>query len=211
MTSLRSPDVTASNDDVTPRNKLPLWTSVWLLVSAVVCTWDASFIILRPHSLPGGKYHSFWKPYAIYIEVDKRYKDMADPFVYAQSLMNYVEIFLCFLALILSARNAGSAAAVAVCESVMTSWKTVLYLLQYTELCGGGAYHAHNDALTSFLYLYLPSGIWIVLPVAVVARLWGRIAQGKGAGGRRGRGENGPAEGAGRIGDVQRGKYKKNK
>jgi len=157
-------------------NSIPGWIRLWLLVSGLVCTWDGTFIIFRPHSLPGGKYHSIWKPYSKYISVDKRYGDMEDPFVYAQSLMNFVEIFFCFLVLVMNARNARSTATLAFSVSLMTMWKTVLYLVQYTELCGGGKYHSHNDPFTNFLYLWLPSGIWIILPLLVVGRLWGRLS-----------------------------------
>jgi len=151
---------------------LPLWVRLWLLVSGLVCTWDATFILFRPHSLPGGKYHHLWKPYSIYVEVDKRYKDMGDPFVVAQSLMNLAEVVLCFVALTLPLFKAGrSTLLVTYSVSLMTLWKTVLYMLQYTELCGGGMYHSQNNAWTNFLYLWLPNGIWIFIPAAVCIRL----------------------------------------
>jgi len=157
-------------------NSIPVWVRLWLFVSGIVCTWDASFIVFRPHSLPGGKYSYLWKPYYLYIAVDKRYADLKDTFVYAQSLMNYAEVLLCFFTLIMNARNARSTATLAFTVNVMILWKTVLYMLQYTELCGGGAYHSHNDAFTTFLYLWLPNGIWITLPFLVVCRLWGRLS-----------------------------------
>jgi len=158
--------------------RIPLWTRLWFFATGIICTWDASFIIFRPHSLPGGKYSLFWKPYSIYVEVDKRYKDMTDPFVYAQSLMNYAEVVLGFAVLILNARNSKSTAALAFATSLMTLWKTVIYMLQYTDLCGGGHYHSHNDPLSNFLYLWLPNGIWITVPFLVVCSLWERISQG---------------------------------
>jgi len=161
-------------------NSIPIWIRLWLLVSGLVCTWDGTFIMFRPHSLPGGKLSFIWKPYSLYVAVDKRYADLEDPFVYAQSLMNFAEVFLCFLVLILNVGNSRSTARLAFSVSLMTLWKTVLYMLQYTELCGGGKYHSHNDAFTNFLYLWLPNGIWITLPLLVVCSLWGRLSGGDG-------------------------------
>ena len=42
--------------------QLPGWSLGWFYATALICTWDASFILLRPHSLPGGALFSFWKP-----------------------------------------------------------------------------------------------------------------------------------------------------
>jgi len=89
-----------------------------------------------------------------------------------------VEVILGFIVLILNARNSPRTAALAFTVSLMTLWKTVLYCLQYTDLCGGGTYHSHNDAFTNFLYLWLPNGIWVVVPFLVVCRLWGRVSRG---------------------------------
>jgi len=164
--------------DAVQSNGIPLWIRVWLFITGVICTWDATFILFRPHSLPGGKYSLFWKPYSIYVAVDKRYGDLKDPFVYAQSLLNLVEVVMGFIALLLHVRNSRHTAAVALSVSLLTFWKTTLYMLQYTDLCGGGHYHSHNDAFTNFLYLWLPNGIWMVVPFLSVCRLWGRITRG---------------------------------
>ena len=44
------------------QRNLPSWVAFWLLLTAVVCTIDALFIILRPHTLPGGKWNYLITP-----------------------------------------------------------------------------------------------------------------------------------------------------
>ncbi|XP_078683656.1 uncharacterized protein LOC144917449 isoform X3 [Branchiostoma floridae x Branchiostoma belcheri] len=105
---------------------LPGWVKAWLVSTAVIQTWDASFIWLRPHTFPGGALDLYWKPYSLYIDVDMRYKDMTDSFVMAVSLflqimlmmsvvdshsimkeeawiLNYVEVVLCLILLYMGA------------------------------------------------------------------------------------------------------------
>ncbi len=41
---------------------IPLWIKLWLLVSLPVVVWDATFILFRPQSLPGGELHHIWQP-----------------------------------------------------------------------------------------------------------------------------------------------------
>lgn len=113
--------------------------------------------------------------------MDKRYGDMNDTFVLAQSLMNYVEIVMGFLALYLSTQKSRSAAPLAFVTAAFTFWKTVLYLLQYVDFVGGGEYHAHNSTMDNILYLYIPSGIWIIMPFLVMCSLWSRLANGPSA------------------------------
>jgi len=103
---------------------------------------------------------------------------MKDTFIYAVTLTSCAEALLGFLVLIMNARNARSTATLAFCVNLMILWKSVLYFLQYTELCGGGKYHSHNDAVTNFLYLRLPNLVWIIVPLLVVCRLWGRLSGG---------------------------------
>ena len=47
-------------ENVPKSHQLPQWILVWFLVTAVVCTWDASFIMCRPYSLPGGSLAWIW-------------------------------------------------------------------------------------------------------------------------------------------------------
>lgn len=53
-------------------------TLAWLFISLPIVFWDAGFILLRPHTFVGGKYHDLlWKPYAIYQRVDLVYSPSA--------------------------------------------------------------------------------------------------------------------------------------
>ncbi|KAL2847227.1 hypothetical protein BJY01DRAFT_212727 [Aspergillus pseudoustus] len=70
--------------------------SLWLLISCPLVLWDAGYVLLRPHSMPGGKWHSpIWSPYALYGTVDYIYGWPAynsnNPFTAAQTYLNVVE------------------------------------------------------------------------------------------------------------------------
>src|SRR5690242_12203083 len=42
-------------------------TLLWLIVSLPLVAWDTGYILLRPHSMPGGKFHwPLWVPYELY-------------------------------------------------------------------------------------------------------------------------------------------------
>ena len=44
------------------RQNLPSWVAFWLLLSSIICAIDAFFVLLRPHTLPGGKWNYLFKP-----------------------------------------------------------------------------------------------------------------------------------------------------
>jgi len=41
---------------------LPFLVVLWLGITSVVCIVDASFVLLRPHTLPGGKWNYLFQP-----------------------------------------------------------------------------------------------------------------------------------------------------
>lgn len=43
-------------------HELPGWIVWWFYLTAVICTIDASFIVFRPHTLPGGSLFHFFYP-----------------------------------------------------------------------------------------------------------------------------------------------------
>ncbi|KXT13662.1 hypothetical protein AC579_4995 [Pseudocercospora musae] len=49
-------------------------TLIWLVISLPLVVWDTGYVLLRPHSMPGGKFHKpLWIPYELYGTVDYVY------------------------------------------------------------------------------------------------------------------------------------------
>jgi hypothetical protein len=70
-----------------------------MAVSLPLVAWDTGYMLMRPHTMPGGSLHwPLWVPYALYGEVDHMYGfkqwNLRNPFAAAQSLMNLVETLL---------------------------------------------------------------------------------------------------------------------
>ncbi|KAJ5246166.1 hypothetical protein N7468_001149 [Penicillium chermesinum] len=70
--------------------------TLWLAVSLPLVMWDAGYVLLRPHSMPGGSLHSpIWTPYALYSTVDYIYGwpalEAHNGFTAAQTVLNLVE------------------------------------------------------------------------------------------------------------------------
>jgi hypothetical protein len=94
--------------------------TVWLFVSVPLVAWDAGYVLLRPHSMPGGRLHSpIWTPYALYGTVDYIYGwpayNARNGFTAAQTVMNVVEtigyiyylwIVYCYGSTVVSGRGA---------------------------------------------------------------------------------------------------------
>jgi hypothetical protein len=99
-------DKSPSKRATTPRSKKWVHTPsnliiLWILISVPLVVWDTSYILLRPHSMKGGKWEgTLWAPYEWYATVDWVYSQMAWDAKYgfsgAQSTMNIIEI-ACYL------------------------------------------------------------------------------------------------------------------
>jgi hypothetical protein len=104
------PDLSPSKSSSSARKPAPkgTWahtpsnlTLIWLTVSLPLVLWDAGYVLLRPHSMPGGKWHyPLWVPYALYCETDYIYGWKAynehNGFTAAQTVMNLIETALYF-------------------------------------------------------------------------------------------------------------------
>ncbi|KAL9091056.1 MAG: hypothetical protein Q9165_004983 [Trypethelium subeluteriae] len=71
-------------------------TLIWLALSLPLVAWDTGYVLLRPHSMPGGSLHSpIWTPYALYGRVDHIYGFKAwnahNGFTAAQGTLNVIE------------------------------------------------------------------------------------------------------------------------
>lgn len=70
--------------------------TIWLIISVPLVIWDTGYVLLRPHSMPGGRLHSpIWTPYALYGKVDYIYGWPAfnahNGFTAAQTILNIFE------------------------------------------------------------------------------------------------------------------------
>ena len=74
----------------------PTLAIVWLLVSLPLVAWDCGYVLLRPHSMPGGKLQwPLFVPYELYVEMDyvygwKAYNER-NGFTSAQGFLNIIE------------------------------------------------------------------------------------------------------------------------
>lgn len=148
---------------------LPRWIKVWFAFTIPVVVWDAAFVLSRPDSLPGGSIAWIWSPYHLYLDVDRRYLDLSDTFVIAQSCMNLIEAALGGLALYLASRAHRRARLVAFSVALMTLAKTVLYFM--VEAANGFANIAHAEPWRIALLYATMNGVWIVVPAMIVRRL----------------------------------------
>ncbi|XP_069130303.1 uncharacterized protein [Argopecten irradians] len=149
--------------------QMPGWVLLWFYATAVICTWDASFIVFRPHSLPGGKLAYIWYLYKYYVTVDQRYPDLKDDFVFAQSLLNYAEVVLNIIAIIMHYRKSRHTVPLAFTVTVMTFWKTVLYFLMYVV---SDTYRKNNTVMEHIFLFVIPNGFWVAVPFFIMIKLW---------------------------------------
>lgn len=160
---------------------------VWLAISLPLVAWDSGYVLLRPHSMPGGAWHAPWTPYELYGRVDHVYGakrwDAGDGFCGAQGTMNVIEsiMYLAYLWLWHSNKTASAAggaraavtgrpAALAMLimfsACLMTLSKTVLYWLN--ESWSGFDNIGHNTTLDLVSMWIIPNGAWIIVPSYLV-------------------------------------------
>ena len=121
-------------------------TLAWLAFSLPLVAWDSVYVLLRPHTMPGGALHwPFFVPYKLYGTVDHMYGpkawDAGVGFTGAQGLLNVVESAM-YLAYLwawyaegegegwkkqVAGRKGGVMVLVGFGAAVMTLSKTVLY------------------------------------------------------------------------------------
>jgi hypothetical protein len=141
---------------------------LWFAVSIPVVLWDASFVLLRPDSMPGGSLSFLYGSYETYIRIDGRYGDLEDDFVVGQTLMNLLESALGIAACVLAFRRRRAAVLVAFTVAVMTLAKTILYFL--CEGADGFTGYERAGAAMFFLLWVVPNGLWIAVPALIVRR-----------------------------------------
>ncbi|KAI1727515.1 emopamil binding protein [Ditylenchus destructor] len=153
---------------------LPFWIKVWLGMSAAICTVDVAYTILRPASLRGGSLESLFSLWHIYADVDLRYAAPNDLLTHTTGRLMSIEIVMNVVALALDAQRSKHAVLTAFTSTAFVLWKTVIYLFMYIDIPEGNESPFAPDISwwRLFLVFWTMNGIWVVVPIAVMIRLW---------------------------------------
>ncbi|KAK3099910.1 hypothetical protein FSP39_011686 [Pinctada imbricata] len=107
-----------------------------------------------------------------YVVIDLRYPDISDVYVFAQSLLNYVEVLLNIVTIIMHYKHSRHTIIMAFTVTVMTFWKTVLYFMMFMSFTGGRDRIGATSLPQEILLFHVPNGFWIVIPFLVMVKLW---------------------------------------
>ena len=155
--------------------RLPKWMTLWLLLSTPVVLWDASFVLLRPHSFPDGSLGMFWSfGYTIYLQVDLGYADLQNRFVEVLAVISIAESLVVAFALWANYRQKTRLAHTLVAAvTALTGLKTILFFA--VEPMYGWPSVGHNDWASLICFWLIPNGLWVVFPLTISALCIQRI------------------------------------
>ncbi|RUS84035.1 hypothetical protein EGW08_008213, partial [Elysia chlorotica] len=185
----------AKQEETSSSRQLPQWIVIWFYASAAICTWDASFIMCRPYSMPGKSLAWIWAPC--------KFSSVA---IFSEAIMKSTIFQPCSFAFMLHIllnsqlpinihyRRSKHTVPTAFMVNVMTMWKTVLYFLMFTDLCTGGQYRHGNTLIQEIFIMVIPNIIWIFLPTIAMIQLWGYILPSEEAASRQSFASNGEAK-----------------
>ncbi|TFA98218.1 hypothetical protein CCMA1212_010076 [Trichoderma ghanense] len=173
-------------------------TLLWLTISLPLVIWDTGYVLLRPHSMPGGSLHyPLWAPYKLYGEVDHIYGFKAfragNGFTSAQGLLNALETLLYFWYIgawyfygkrsssaggykVVTGKVGARATLVGFSAAVMTLSKTILYWAN--EYYSGFDNIGHNPLQDLILLWIIPNGAWLVGSTYMIWSIGGDIVAG---------------------------------
>ncbi len=154
---------------------LPRWVLVWFIITAVIQTYDACYVLLGPVSHVGGPLSWLWAGHVLYGNYDKTYGGtQTDAWGEAQSWLNLVEVI--GLVVVFCNLRKPWVAILGIVIQTATFWKTVAYFT--IEACSGLEKTRHSlesGDLLGFLAIgVLPNLFWIVLPLLSMIAL-GRL------------------------------------
>ncbi|RDI84511.1 hypothetical protein Vi05172_g5476 [Venturia inaequalis] len=182
------------------------FTLVWLFISLPLVIWDTGYVLLRPHSMPGGKWHApIWTAYELYGTIDHVYGfpawDKHEGFAGAQGTLNALETLMYGIYLYIAyshgvaevgkmgrgspgilgrrkiaGREAGIAVLIGFSVAVMTLSKTVLYWLN--EYYSGFSNIGHNTLQQVVFLWIIPNSAWLIAPSYMIYVYGAEILQG---------------------------------
>uniref|UniRef100_A0AC35U513 EXPERA domain-containing protein n=1 Tax=Rhabditophanes sp. KR3021 TaxID=114890 RepID=A0AC35U513_9BILA len=157
---------------------LPRWIQYWNVISAILCTLDVIYTMLRPYTNRGGFLEYIYAPWQLYSDVDLRYATSNDLVTMATGRLMTIEILMCFICIYLDRVRSRHTVLTCFTANVLIFWKTLLYMVLYIRQPEGTpSYFAEGTTFWQILFVFwVADGIWCVIPFIVILQLWNRLA-----------------------------------
>lgn len=146
---------------------LPDWVLTWYWANIFILIPDWLFIMLRPHSLSGGKLARFFTIFNIYAKVDLLFAQYKNKIVFYIYILGFFDILLVmFLISGFETRSSDPYfALIALCREVFVFTKTMVYLM-----------YSYDFILPRWrIPVYIMNAQWALIPVLVVNALFKSI------------------------------------
>jgi hypothetical protein len=161
----------------------PLLLRVWFSIQLLVLTFDASFVLLRPHTFVDGVLGAFYPVFQQYAKIDTVYSDITNPFGWAMSTLVVLEnvfLFYSFIIVYLGSdikKNIKTTTQfmqksdyLTLCGICAQFNKTLFYLI--TDAYGGFKHISHNTQFDMITMFIIPNGIWVVVPIIIIFKYY---------------------------------------
>jgi hypothetical protein len=152
---------------------------VWLVASSVIVIFDATYILNRPDTLPGGKYGQYFTVYQIYTQYDTLYGgQVKDYFADIIAYLNLAEVAVTFIGMLLSVRKNKKdhlkGAIWIIAASAFVFWKTIIYFWYDIQYMSAPTKWFAPDAIA---FYYVPNSFWILCPLWTILSIGKRIGR----------------------------------
>uniref|UniRef100_A0A7E4VIY4 EXPERA domain-containing protein n=1 Tax=Panagrellus redivivus TaxID=6233 RepID=A0A7E4VIY4_PANRE len=160
----------------TPKNglQLPVWIEIWLGISAILCTLDVGYTMLRPLTNRGGALECVYELWNWYADIDLRYGTPNDLVTMATGRVMIIEIVMNIVAMVLNRTGSKHTFICAFTTNAFVFWKTVLYMALYINPAPGNISYINPTAslFDQIVYFWIPDLFWVLVPLVVLIRLW---------------------------------------
>uniref|UniRef100_A0A914Y8J3 EXPERA domain-containing protein n=1 Tax=Panagrolaimus superbus TaxID=310955 RepID=A0A914Y8J3_9BILA len=157
--------------------QLPLWVEIWLGISAMLCTLDVIYTMLRPLTNRGGPLECVYELWNWYADVDLRYATANDLVTMATGRVMIIEIVMNLVSMFMNRSGSKHTLITAFTTNAFVFWKTVVYMALYISPADGNPSYINPTATTYdiIVYFWIPDGIWLLMPLIVLIRLWSEL------------------------------------
>ncbi|KAF8157055.1 hypothetical protein B0H34DRAFT_483633 [Crassisporium funariophilum] len=164
-----------------PQPKTYTWISVWFLFSYTIVLWDLAYILIRPHSLEGGRFRYIWSVYDELEHFDLTYSPkyfydghIRSAALSAKGALSIPEVAFAAVYLFqVHISPSPLAPLFGFSAAFATFLKCALWTLE--ELYCGWCTTGHNSNYDIFMSWTLPTGVWILLSLLAALRLGGDV------------------------------------